>query len=60
MIETLDRFEKIFPETKLVKLEQNYRCTNIILDAANSVIRNNSYRKDKTFGHKIKAMSTSR
>ena len=48
MIETLDRFEKIFPDTKLVKLEQNYRCTNIILDAANSVIRNNSYRKDKT------------
>ena len=27
MIETLDRFEKIFPDTKLVKLEQNYRCT---------------------------------
>ena len=48
MIETLDRFEQIFPDTKLVKLEQNYRCTNIILDAANSVIRNNSYRKDKT------------
>ena len=48
MIETLDRFEQIFPATKLVKLEQNYRCTNIILDAANSVIRNNSFRKDKT------------
>ncbi len=48
MVETLDRFEKIFPATKLIKLEQNYRCTNIILNAANTVIRNNSGRKEKT------------
>ncbi|MFW7378277.1 MAG: ATP-dependent helicase [Oligoflexus sp.] len=48
MVETIDRFEKIFPGTKLIKLEQNYRCTNIILSAANHVIRNNSGRKSKT------------
>ncbi|NRA65743.1 MAG: UvrD-helicase domain-containing protein [Pseudobacteriovorax sp.] len=48
MVETLDRFESIFPEVKLVKLEQNYRCTDLILNAANEVIRNNSGRKDKT------------
>lgn len=48
MVETLDRFESIFKGTKLIKLEQNYRCTNIILDAANNVIQNNEGRKDKT------------
>ena len=48
MVETLDRFEQIFPSVKLIKLEQNYRCTNIILGAANEVIRNNKGRKDKT------------
>lgn len=40
-------FEKIFPETQLVKLEQNYRSTNTILDAANALIINNSGRKEK-------------
>ncbi|MEY4632296.1 MAG: ATP-dependent helicase [Pseudomonadota bacterium] len=48
MYETLDEFERMFPGTKLVKLEQNYRCSNVILDAANSLIRNNSKRKDKS------------
>lgn len=48
MVETLDRFEAIFKGTKLIKLEQNYRCTNIILNAANNVIQNNEGRKDKT------------
>lgn len=48
MVETIDRFEEIFPGTRLIKLEQNYRCTNIILDAANRVIQNNQGRKSKT------------
>ena len=40
-------FEKDYPEAKLVKLEQNYRSTQIILDAANAVIDNNTGRKPK-------------
>ena len=36
-----------FPDVKTVKLEQNYRSTQIILDAANSVIRHNTMRQDK-------------
>ena len=41
-------FEKDFNEAKVVKLEQNYRSTQTIINAATQVIRNNSQRKDKT------------
>ena len=41
-------FEKEFSDAKVIKLEQNYRSTQTILDAANSVIRHNKGRKEKT------------
>ena len=40
-------FEKVFEEAKVIKLEQNYRSTQNILDAANKVIHNNTARKEK-------------
>ena len=40
-------FEKDYPKAKLLKLEQNYRSTTVILDAANAVIENNTGRKPK-------------
>ena len=39
--------EKHFPEVKVVKLEQNYRSTNTILNAANALIKNNARRRAK-------------
>lgn len=45
-------FERYYPEAKVVKLEQNYRSVQNILDAANSVIRNNSARKEKSLWSK--------
>ncbi len=48
LFETLERFENMFTGTKLIKLEQNYRCTTVILNAANTVIKNNTKRKEKT------------
>lgn len=41
-------FEKDFPEAKVVKLEENYRSTGVIVKSATSVIKNNTQRKDKT------------
>ena len=40
-------FELHYPEARVIKLEQNYRSTQNILDAANAVIKNNTGRKDK-------------
>jgi len=39
--------EKHYPEVKVIKLEQNYRSTNVILQAANAVIKNNPRRRGK-------------
>ena len=46
-IENILNFEKVFPDAMVIKLEQNYRSTKMILDAANAVIANNKNRKDK-------------
>lgn len=40
-------YEKVYPEAVVIKLEQNYRSTQSILDAANAVISNNTARKEK-------------
>src|SRR6266851_5217972 len=45
--ENVQRFERDFPLTKIVMLEQNYRSTQTILDAAQGVVRRNTMRKDK-------------
>ena len=47
-IENILNFEKSCPGAKIIKLEQNYRSTKSILNAANEVIRHNRGRKDKT------------
>lgn len=46
-IQNILDFEKDYPNAKVIKLEQNYRSTQIILDAANAVIENNTGRKPK-------------
>ncbi len=46
-IQNILNFEKVFPDTKVIRLEQNYRSTKNIINAANSVIANNTTRKDK-------------
>ncbi|MCI8668558.1 MAG: DNA helicase PcrA [Lachnospiraceae bacterium] len=46
-IENILNFEKVFPDAMVIKLEQNYRSTKMILEAANAVIANNKNRKDK-------------
>ena len=58
-------FEQDFPAAKVVKLEQNYRSTGHILNAANAVVRHNSQRKEKRLftaagdGEKIQAYQAS-
>ncbi|MCB7318417.1 DNA helicase PcrA [Lacrimispora sp. 210928-DFI.3.58] len=47
-IENILSFEEAFPGARVIKLEQNYRSTQNILNAANGVIRHNRGRKDKT------------
>ena len=46
-ISNILNFEKDFPGTTIIKLEQNYRCTGNILKAANAVIKNNENKYDK-------------
>lgn len=58
-IQNILDFEKDYPNAEVVKLEENYRSTSVILDAANAVISNNSSARDKklwtkkTTGEKI-------
>ena len=47
-VENILQFEKIYPRTKTIRLEQNYRSTSNILNAANCVIQHNTERKGKT------------
>ena len=46
-ISNILNFEKDFPGTQIIKLEQNYRCTQSILNAANAVIKNNETKYEK-------------
>ena len=46
-ISNILNFEKDFPGTRIIKLEQNYRCTGNILKVANAVIKNNEVKYDK-------------
>lgn len=62
-IKNILNFEHYFPDATVIRLEQNYRSTKTILSAANSVIKNNFERKEKTLwteneeGEKIKLNS---
>lgn len=46
-IKNIMNFDSVYPEAKIIKLEQNYRSTKIILEAANAVIKNNKGRRGK-------------
>ena len=46
-VENILNFDKTYPDASVVKLEENYRSTETILDAANAVIRHNDKRHDK-------------
>ncbi len=47
-IENILSFDRTYPDARIIKLEQNYRSTQVILDAANAVIGNNEKRRGKT------------
>ena len=53
-INNILRFEKDYPGTRLIKLEQNYRSTQVILDAAGAVVANNQSRKGKVLWTEFK------
>ncbi|MDR2628019.1 MAG: UvrD-helicase domain-containing protein, partial [Dysgonamonadaceae bacterium] len=63
-IDNILQFQSIYPETKLFKLEQNYRSTQNIVDAANSLIHKNVEQIHKTVyskkekGEKLRVLST--
>lgn len=63
-IENILSFEKVFKDAKVIRLEQNYRSTKTILNAANAVIQNNTKRKSKKLwteneeGSKLKLIFT--
>ena len=52
-ISNILNFEKDFKGTKIIKLEQNYRCTQNILNAANSVIKNNEVKYEVKYKKKL-------
>lgn len=64
-IQNILEFEKHYPSSKVILLEQNYRSTQVILDASNDIIKKNTQRKDKTLwtekdgGEKIKLTKAS-
>ncbi|MEM1296200.1 MAG: UvrD-helicase domain-containing protein [Verrucomicrobiota bacterium] len=47
-ISNILEFERFFPNPKVIKLEENYRCTQPVLQLANSIIRKNKNRREKT------------
>ena len=52
-IQNILNFEKVFPDARVIKLEQNYRSTETILEAANGVIRHNKGGRTSPFGRKM-------